>query len=124
MAHYHNGSETRTWLVQVDQVRFSKYRRSNKVLQGEQEAILDRDLFEAVQAKLDEQANNHKRTRTRSEALLTGRIFDDGGNRMSPTHARKAGVKYRYYLSSALLNGAHSGDRDHLFRRIAIRHTD
>ena len=77
-----------------------------EVLQGEQEAILDRDLFEAVQAKLDEQANNHKRTRTRSEALLTGRIFDDAGNRMSPTHARKAGVKYRYYLSSALLNGA------------------
>jgi len=76
-----------------------------EVLQGEQEAILDRDLFEAVQAKLDEQGNNHKRTRTRSEALLTGRIFDDGGNRMSPTHARKAGVKYRYYLSSALLHG-------------------
>jgi site-specific DNA recombinase len=82
-----------------------------EVLWGEQEAILDRDLFEAVQAKLDEQGNNHKRTRTRSEALLTGRIFDDGGNRMSPTHARKAGVKYRYYLSSALLNGAaeHAG---------------
>ena len=58
-----------------------------------------------MQAKLDEQANNHKETRTRSEALLTGRIFDDAGNRMSPTHARKAGVKYRYYLSSALLNG-------------------
>ena len=77
-----------------------------EVLRGEQEAILDRDLFKAVQAKLDEQGNNHKRTRTRSEALLTGRIFDDGGNRMSPTHARKAGVKYRYYLSSALLNGA------------------
>jgi site-specific DNA recombinase len=34
-----------------------------------------------------------------------GRIFDDAGNRMTPTHARKRGVKYRYYLSSALLNG-------------------
>jgi site-specific DNA recombinase len=77
-----------------------------EVLRGEQEAILDRNLFEAVQAKLDEQANSHKKTRTRSETLLTGRIFDDVGNRMSPTHARKAGVKYRYYLSSALLNGA------------------
>jgi DNA invertase Pin-like site-specific DNA recombinase len=77
-----------------------------EVLNGEQPAILDRDLFEAVQAKLDEQLNNHKATRTRSEALLTGRIFDDAGNRMSPTHARKAGIKYRYYLSSALLNGA------------------
>jgi site-specific DNA recombinase len=76
-----------------------------EVLRGEQEAIVDRDLFEAVQTKLAEQANNHKKTRMRSEALLTGRIFDDAGNRMSPTHARKAGVKYRYYLSSALLNG-------------------
>ena len=77
----------------------------DEVLKGEQPAILDRDLFEAVQARLDDQANNHKETRTRSEALLTGRIFDDAGNRMSPSHARKAGVKYRYYLSSALLNG-------------------
>jgi site-specific DNA recombinase len=25
---------------------------------------------------------------------------------MTPSHARKAGIKYRYYLSSALLNGA------------------
>ena len=42
----------------------------------------------------------------KSEALLTGRIFDDRGNRMSPSHARKGGIKYRYYLSSALLHGA------------------
>jgi hypothetical protein len=41
----------------------------------------------------------------KSEALLTGRIFDDRGNRMSPSHARKGGIKYRYYLSSALLRG-------------------
>jgi site-specific DNA recombinase len=76
-----------------------------EVLKGEQPAILDRDLFEAVQAKLDEQANRHSATRMKSEALLAGRIFDDAGNRMSPTHARKGGIKYRYYLSSALLNG-------------------
>ena len=42
----------------------------------------------------------------KSEALLAGRIFDDRGNRMSPSHARKGGIKYRYYLSSALLQGA------------------
>src|SRR5215470_550735 len=41
----------------------------------------------------------------KSEALLIGPIFDDRGNRMSPSHARKGGVKYRYYLSSALLQG-------------------
>ena len=40
-----------------------------------------------------------------TEALLAGRIFDDRGNRMTPSHARKRGIKYRYYLSSALLQG-------------------
>ena len=77
-----------------------------EVLQGEQPAILDRGLFDAVQAKLNEQVNSHKAIRTRSEALLAGRIFDDRGNRMSPSHSRKGGIKYRYYLSSALLQGA------------------
>ncbi len=41
-----------------------------ETLAGEQPAIVDRDLFDAVQSKLNEQANNHKASRTRSEALL------------------------------------------------------
>src|SRR5260370_25002183 len=74
-----------------------------EILNGEQPAIVDRDLFEAVQAKLSEQVNGHKSARMKSEALLISRLFDGRGNRMSPSHARKGGVKYRYYLSSALL---------------------
>ena len=58
-----------------------------------------------MQSKLDAQLNNHKTTRASSEALLVGRIFDDRGNRMSPSHARKRGIKHRYYLSSALMQG-------------------
>jgi Protein of unknown function (DUF2924)/Recombinase len=76
-----------------------------EVLPGEQPAILDRDLFGAVQAKLDDQRNNHTITRATSDALLIGRIYDDRGNRMTPSHARKGGIKYRYYLSSPLLHG-------------------
>jgi len=76
-----------------------------EVLPGEQPAILDRKLFEAVQRKLDEQRTNHTITRASSEALLMGRIFDDRGNRMTPSHARKDGKRYRYYLSSALVQG-------------------
>ena len=53
-----------------------------EVLDGEQPRILDRDLFDAVQAKLSEQTTNHRTTRMNSAALLTGRIFDDRGNRM------------------------------------------
>jgi site-specific DNA recombinase len=49
---------------------------------------------------LDAQINGHKAARTSSEALLSGRVFDDRGNRMTPSHVRKLGIKYRYYLSS------------------------
>jgi site-specific DNA recombinase len=76
-----------------------------EVLPGEQPAILDRDLFDAVQAKLNDQRNNHTVTHAKSDALLIGRIYDDRGNRMTPSHARKGAIKYRYYLSSPLLHG-------------------
>ncbi|MGE3160061.1 MAG: recombinase family protein [Xanthobacteraceae bacterium] len=76
-----------------------------ETLSGEQPAILDRELFDAVQAKLNEQVSNYKVSRTKSEALLLGRIFDDRGHRMTPSHVRKGGAKYRYYISSALLQG-------------------
>jgi site-specific DNA recombinase len=87
-----------------------------EVLRGEQIAIVDRDLFDAVQAKLNQQINGHKAARMKSEALLGGRIFDDRGNRMSPSHARKRGIKYRYYLSSTLLQG--QAERSGSVRRI------
>src|SRR5215208_1790848 len=93
-----------------------------EVLPGEQTAIMDRELFDAVQAKLNQQRNNQTTTRLKSEALLLGRIFDDRGNRMSPTHARKGGVKYRYYLSSALLQG--QADRAGSVRRVAAVETE
>jgi len=34
-----------------------------------------------------------------------GLIFDDRGNRMTPTHATKVGVRYRYYISAVLNQG-------------------
>src|SRR5438552_16933651 len=43
--------------------------------------------------------------RAKSESLLIGRIYDDRGNRVTPSHARNGGIKYRYYLSSPLLHG-------------------
>jgi site-specific DNA recombinase len=76
-----------------------------EALPGPQPPILDRALFDAVQAKLADQDNNHIRTRLRSEALLVGKIYDNRGHRMSPSHSRKKGVKYRYYLSLPLLDG-------------------
>jgi hypothetical protein len=80
-----------------------KYR--DEIYAGEQPAILDRKLFEAVQSKLDQQRINHNKARHRSGALLIGRIFDERGNRMTPTYAVKKGLRYRYYISAPLVQG-------------------
>jgi hypothetical protein len=40
-----------------------------------------------------------------SGALLMGKIYDDRAHRMGPSHVRKSGKKYRYYLSTALVQG-------------------
>ena len=70
---------------------------------GEHQPILDRALFEAVQAQLAAVAvDRHNRLRG-SAAILTGRIFDDRGNRMTPSHSNKRGARYRYYVSQAIL---------------------
>ena len=63
------------------------------------EPILNAALFEAVQAKLAAQAVARRCRLRGSPAILSGRLFDNRGNRMSPTHANKGGARYRYYVS-------------------------
>jgi site-specific DNA recombinase len=74
-----------------------------EVHRGEHEPVLTRALFEAVQEKLAANAVARQVRLRGSAARLTGRLFDDRGNRMSPTHATKKGARYRYYVSQALL---------------------
>jgi site-specific DNA recombinase len=70
---------------------------------GEQEPILDRALFDAVQTRLQQQVVQRSAIRSSSSSFLVGRIFDDRMDPMTPTHANKKGVRYRYYVSHALL---------------------
>jgi site-specific DNA recombinase len=74
-----------------------------EVHRGEHEPILDSTLFEAVQAKLAAQARARRCRLQGSPAILSGRLFDNRGNRMSPTHSNKGGARYRYYVSQAVL---------------------
>jgi site-specific DNA recombinase len=64
---------------------------------------MDRDLFEAVQAKLTAASNSRELKLRASPSILAGRLFDDRGNRMTPTHTNKKGARYRYYISHPIL---------------------
>jgi hypothetical protein len=40
-----------------------------------------------------------------------GRIFNDRGNRMTPSYSNKDGVRYRYYVSHVLFQCRKNGRR-------------
>jgi len=73
---------------------------------GEHEAIIDRRTWDRAHAILQESPRKRATTaRASTPALLKGLIFDGHGNAMSPTHTRKRGKQYRYYVSQAVLKG-------------------
>ncbi|CAN5239774.1 hypothetical protein BH10PSE7_BH10PSE7_36100 [soil metagenome] len=72
---------------------------------GDHSAIIDAPLFDAVQAKFEENLQHRRRDHRASGALLSGRIYDDRGNRMSPTYAMRKNLRYRYYVSAPLVQG-------------------
>jgi site-specific DNA recombinase len=74
---------------------------------GEHPAIIEQPLWDQVQAVLAK--NRIERAtgvRAQHPSLLTGLVFDDAGERLTPTYAVKKGTRYRYYVSTALLTGA------------------
>jgi len=72
---------------------------------GAHDAIIANDVFDDVQAILDANRRGHRNNWRNSDALLIGKIFDDRENRMTPSYAIKNGVRYRYYVSAAVVQG-------------------
>jgi site-specific DNA recombinase len=74
---------------------------------GEHPAIVDKPLWDQVQAIL---AENRVNRATGSEAkhpsILVDLAFDENGERLTPSHAVKKGTRYRYYVSTSLITGA------------------
>ena len=71
---------------------------------GEHQAIIDRALWDQVHAILRESPRKRAaNTRAQTPALLKGLIFGPTGRAMTPTHTRKGGKLYRYYVSTDVL---------------------
>jgi site-specific DNA recombinase len=74
---------------------------------GEHEATIDETSWNNVQAILSENRVDRTNGKSGNEpSLLMGVLFDAQGGRMSPTHATKKGIRYRYYISRSLLGGS------------------
>ena len=71
---------------------------------GEHEAIVSQALWDKVHAIMAESPRKRaSNTRAQTPALLKGLIFGPTGHAMAPTHTRRRGRLYRYYVSTAVL---------------------
>jgi site-specific DNA recombinase len=80
---------------------------NGKWFKGEHQAILDSQTFERVQDLLKSNRVTRRVKHSESGALLQGKLFDDKGNRMGPSFSSKNGVRYRFYVSTALRGRRH-----------------
>jgi site-specific DNA recombinase len=77
-------------------------RHRNQHYPGQHDAIVPVELWEKVQAKL---TNNMQGKRSglkaKEPSLLLGLVYDETGNRLTPSHTVKDGKRYRYYVSAS-----------------------
>jgi site-specific DNA recombinase len=76
-----------------------------QVHDGLHDPIVDQEIWDRAGLLLAKHAQRTAGNWRNSDALLAGKLFDDGGNRMSPSHATKGGRRWRYYVSQAVLQG-------------------
>jgi site-specific DNA recombinase len=72
---------------------------------GLHEPIVDRELWEKTQLLLRSQAaRGGSRTKAVASPLM-GRLIDESGQSLTPSHAVKGERRYRYYVSRSLIRG-------------------
>lgn len=94
----------------ANKIYIGKITHKDKVYDGEHKAIISDKIFEDVQKLLYE--NKVDKTcgvKCSSNSLLAGLIYDDLGNKMTPSHSNNHGRRYRYYVSRALKNNEETG---------------
>ena len=89
-----------------------------QVYPGQHTAIISRALWDQVHAALKESPRvRANKNRNQTPALLKGLIFGVDGRALSPTHTRRRGRLYRYYVSQSVLKGVDTGSD--LVRRVS-----
>lgn len=88
-----------------NQIYVGRVSHKGQVYEGRQAPIVELAIWENAQQLLSSKsAPRQRRQVIAGGRLLTGRLFDDRGNAMSPTYTtRPKGKRYAYYVSQALL---------------------
>jgi DNA invertase Pin-like site-specific DNA recombinase len=90
--------------ILTNPVYAGKIRHKDKIHEGQHEAIIDPERWQTIQAQLKDGAARQRGTRSsKTISLLSGKLFDETGDHLTPSHANKQGKRYRYYVSNRLI---------------------
>jgi DNA invertase Pin-like site-specific DNA recombinase len=91
-----------------------RIRHKTEVHDGQHEAIIDPDRWDQIQQVLQSGAAKGRARKTaKQRSLLCGKLFDETGDRLTPSHSKtKAGVRLRYYVSHRLIKKSGEGNPD------------
>ncbi|MEW9921957.1 recombinase family protein [Marimonas sp. MJW-29] len=79
-------------------------RHKGQVYEGQHPAIIEPVIWEQVQEMLAGGATRARGTkRVAARSLLAGKLFDETGDRLTPSHSKKNGKRLRYYISHRLV---------------------
>ncbi len=81
-----------------------RIRHKKQVYEGQHPAIIDPAIWEKVQDMLQSGAAVARGSRQKAtRSPLAGKLFDETGDRLTPSHSRKNGKRLRYYISRRLV---------------------
>jgi len=91
------------YLMLQNRIYLGEIVHKEKSYPGKHDAIVNRELWDKVQAKLtSNRVERSTGTAAKDSSLLAGLMFNGDGNAMTPTHAAKNDRRYRYYISRPL----------------------
>ena len=96
----HSFSRGALYALLSNPIYVGEIRHKNLRHPGQHQAIVDRAVWERTQQQLQEHRVRAKSHDVRVEkSPLIGRLVDENGDGLTPSHARKGERKYRYYVS-------------------------
>jgi DNA invertase Pin-like site-specific DNA recombinase len=92
------------YLILHNRIYLGEIKHKAAFFPGQHPAIIDQKLWDQVQLKFQSNLQAaRKRPRATEQSLLIGLLYDEQGNRFTPSHATKKGRRYRYYVSQAVV---------------------
>ncbi|WP_245912969.1 recombinase family protein [Litoreibacter ponti] len=91
-----------------------RIRHKDKVHEGQHDPIIDPDRWNRVQQLLQRgAAKNRGRKTAQKRSHLSGKLFDETGDRLTPSHSKtRKDVRLRYYISHRLVARSGEGHQD------------